>query len=255
MDLELLVKNVYSFSMTSSAWPINQASSKAVITCGQSARFEFRNVSIATVSGLNFVGCYENYVKSVGQFRFENSGFFGGDHLAIVSSRVLVIEKSAANLDRVEFISAVRNYRSTPGELPEFKNCSATIMDINAIHLLSMNRSGIRQRGNHYSATIMDKRIAILVRRSSISITQSWFKGNHVGLGGVIYDEFDSDITIFNSTFVNNTATIFLSCFSIQWGGIIYVNRQQLEENTVMIYHSKFLQNDGVVVAINLRRQ
>ena len=73
LESELVVKHVHSFSMF--LWP--GSSSKAVITCGHNARFEFRNVGTVTVSGLEFVGCFESHVISIGQFQLENSGFFG----------------------------------------------------------------------------------------------------------------------------------------------------------------------------------
>ena len=104
LESELVVENVHTFSM--SAWP--GSSSKAVISCGHNARFEFKNVSTVTVSGLEFVGCFENHMISVSQFQLENSGFFGNSQ-AIVNGTVLIIEESVASLDRVAFISAVEN--------------------------------------------------------------------------------------------------------------------------------------------------
>ena len=53
LESELVVENIHSFSIF--AWP--SSSSRAVITYGHNARFEFRNVSTVTVSGLEFVGC------------------------------------------------------------------------------------------------------------------------------------------------------------------------------------------------------
>ena len=81
LESELIIENVQLFSMY--GWSISL--SKAVITCGDNARFEFRNVGIVTVSGLEFVGCFENYVLSVGQFQLENSAFCGNGQ-AIVNS-------------------------------------------------------------------------------------------------------------------------------------------------------------------------
>ena len=119
LESELIVEGVQSFSIF--AWP--SFSSKAVIACSQNTRFEFRNVSIATVSGLEFVGCFENHVVSVGQFQLINSSFFGNGR-AIVNGTVLTIDESTANLDRVVFISTVEKQQSrTTQELPE--NCTA----------------------------------------------------------------------------------------------------------------------------------
>ena len=218
LESELIVENVHSFSMF--AWP--SFSSTAVIVCGHNARFEFRNVSIVTVSGLEFVGCLENHVVSVGQFQLENSSFFGNGQ-AIVNSAVLTINESAANLDRVAFISVV--------ELQE--NCTAT-------------------------NSPMNRMIGISLKRSIIRITQSWFEGNDVVLGGIIHDEFGSDITIVNTTFINNSANDPFYCYfdyNISrditggiTGGIVYVNSHG---STVKIDDSKFVANIGVVIFLN----
>ena len=225
LESELIIKNVPSFSMF--AWP--SFSSKVVIICSHNARFGFRNVSIVTVSGLEFVGCLENHVVSVGQFQLEDSSFFGNGQ-AIVSGTVLTIEESTANLDRVAFVSNTVDQRLTAfQELLE--NCTAAI-------------------------STTDRVIGISLRRSIIRITQSWFEGNDVVLGGVIYDEFGSDITIVNTTFVNNSASDLLydKCnlcnlyCNITRGitsGVVYANSHG---STVEIYDSKFVENVGEVI-------
>ena len=234
LESELIVENVHSLSMF--AWP--SFSSNTIIACGHSARFEFRNVSIVTVSGLELVGCIENHVVSVGQFQLKDSSFFGNGQ-AIVNGTVLTIEESIANLDRVAFISAVEKQQSsTTPKLPD--NC--TTARINVIFS-------------------MDMAIGILLRGSSIRITQSWFEGNNVGFG-VIYGEFDSDITIFNTTFVNNKAASYRYCNNsycfIYTSSTVYVNTEpQFINNSapfaavytnLVISHSTFINNSGEVL-------
>ena len=209
LESELIVENVHSFSMF--AWP--SFSSTAVIVCGHNARFEFRNVSIVTVSGLEFVGCLENHVVSVGQFQLKDSFFFGNGQ-TIVNSTVLTIVESTANLDRVAFISVV--------QLQE--NCTATNSPMNRMIGISLNRSTTR-------------------------VTQSWFEGNKVVLGGLIYDEFGSDITIVNTTFVNNSASnpFYHGC-NITVGissGIVYAKSHG---SAVKLYDSKFVENMGLII-------
>ena len=209
------------------AWP--SFSSKAVIVCGHNASFEFRNVNTVTVSGLEFVGCSENHVKSVGRFQLEDSSFLGNGQ-AIINGTVLTIKESTANLDRVAFISIVDERLSTLQELSE-NYCTATISTTARV-------------------------IGILLRRSIIRITQSWFEGNKVGLDGVIY-EFGSDITITNTTFVNNSANnLYDACHrccniaNVITGGIVHVYANS-RGSTVEIYHSKFVENVGVVIFAN----
>ena len=221
LESDLIVENVHSFSVF--AWP--WYSSKAVIVCDDNARFEFRNVSIVTVSGLEFIGCFENYVVSVSQFHLESSSFFGNGQAIVNGTTVLTIDDSAANLDRVAFVSVVSS------KVPE--NCTATNSTMGGVIGISLNRSMIK-------------------------ITQSWFEGNNVFLGGVIYDEFGSDITIINTTFVNNSARdlfyyLYFGCHftsSIdivisRLSAIVYANSS---ETAVNLYDSKFVANDGVIV-------
>ena len=219
LESDLIVENVHSFSVFAWLW----YSSKAVIVCDHNARFEFKNVSIVTVSGLEFIGCFENYVVSVSQFHLENSSFFGHG-LAIDNGTALTIDESTANLDRVAFISV------TVVKLPEI-NCTV-----------------------HATNFPMDRVIGISLKTSTIRITNSLFKGNS---GGVIYDGFGSDITIVNTTFVNNSASnLFLNHHYFDcnisrdiairtFGGIVYSNSHG---SAVKIYDSKFVKNVGVII-------
>ena len=224
LESEFVVENIHSFSMF--AWPTS--SSKIVITCGHNARFAFRNISIVTVSGLEFVGCFENHVLSVGQFQVENSGFFGNGQ-PLVNGRVLSIEESTASLNRLAYISVI----DTPLTIQQVLEIPPNCTELDQIF------------------STVDRAIGISLTRSSISITQSWFEGNNVGLiGGVIYDEFGSDITIVNTTFINNSASDLdtaYTCYCLNnfTSGIVYANGHG---NAVKIYASKFVQNAGLLI-------
>ena len=90
MESEFVVENIHSFSLF--VWPAG-SSSKAVITChGCNARLELNNVSSVTMNDLEFVGCFENHVISVGQFQVENSGFFGNVHDHVLVNGVILTE-------------------------------------------------------------------------------------------------------------------------------------------------------------------
>ena len=220
LESELVVENIHSFSMF--VWPAS--SSKIVITCSHNARFAFRNTSIVTVSGLEFVGCFENHVISVGQFQLENSGFFGNGQ-PLVNGRVLSIEESTASLNRVAYVSVIDK--------------PLTIQQVLEIPYHSYKCTELAQ-----IFSTMDRAIGISLTKSSISITQSWFEGNNVGR--VIYDEFGSDITIVNTTFINNSAGDFTCyCCNNFTSGIVYANGHG---NTVKIYASKFVQNVGMLI-------
>ena len=217
LEADLVVQNIQSFSMFVKP---TLKSPRAIIICDNNTRFEFRNASVVTMRGFDFVGCLENYVVSVGQFKVENSRFYDQE---IVHGTIMIIDDSAATLDTVTiaFISTlekVQTFRETS------KGCKIATMDY--------------------------RLIGILIRKSVVNITQSWFEGNNVGLGGVVYMKFSSELTIFNTTFMNNSAAEYCNsntCCST--GGIVRVNR--LQGNTVKLYHSKFVQNTGVLVMIS----
>ena len=219
LELELVAENIHSFSMY--AWP--PSSSKAVIICSANARFAIRNVSIVTLSGLEFVGCFENHVESVVQFQLENSWFLGSSQ-ALVSGTVTVlrIEESVANIDRVTMafisVSVVNAMLSTPPNLPE--NC------------IRLSVSSTR-----------DRVIGLSLNRSTTRITQSQFERNNVGLGAVIHESGCNYVSIIDTTFVNNSATSIPNCNIT--GAIVYANGNK---STVEFYDSKFVQNVGVVI-------
>ena len=217
LESELVVENVHSFSMF--AWP--GSSSKAVITCGQNARFEFRNVSTVTVSGFEFIGCLENHVIFVDQFQLENSEFFGSGQ-PVVNGTALIIEESVASLDRIAFVSAIEILQNSA--MPQVSESC-------------------------YTGTIetTDAVIGISLKRSNIRITQSRFEGNNVGLGAVIYNELGSDVVISNTVFANNSAAEYCNDYCCFAGGIVYISRQH--RSSMKIYHNKFERNVEVAIS------
>jgi hypothetical protein len=50
-------------------------SSRAVIVCDYNGKFEFSNTTSVIMSGVDFIGCFENHVIFVGHFLLENSRF------------------------------------------------------------------------------------------------------------------------------------------------------------------------------------
>ena len=214
LELELVVENIHSFYMF--AWP--PSSSKTVIVCSANARFAIRNISIVTISGLEFVGCFKNHVSSVARFQIENSQFFGRGHSSqpldtgIVA--VLRIEESFASINRVGFISTTLT--SMPQNLPE-----------SCVNVTNSTRARV---------------IGLALNRSNTRITQSWFEGNNVGLGALIHESGHNYVTIIDTTFVNNSATSISNCNIT--GAIVYANNQSMME----FHDSKFVENAGGII-------
>ena len=208
----ILVENVHSFSM----FVESTSSSRAVIICGHNAKFEVKNSSRLTMNGFDFVGCFGNHIASVGHIQLENSKFYGNGQTEVYQSTTLIIDKSTANLNRVDFISIAGNKQQ------------------NDIVFIDSPK--------YYT----DRAICILSTRSIIVIAQSWFEGNYVGPDAVIYSENDSDIIIFSTTFVNNSAATY--CYTesnytrCKVGSILDV-----KDGNLKIHDSKFEHNYGVL--------
>ena len=69
------------------------------------------------------------------------------------------------------------------------------------------------------------------------------FEGNHAEVGGVIFSEFNSNITIINSTFVENNATSIPSYrYCEAGGGVLYADSGS---TVINIINSKFIANSA----------
>ena len=220
LESELLVENVLSFSMY--GW--HGSSSKATITCHHSARFEFRNVSTVTVSGLEFVGCSENRVISVDQFQLENSGFIGN---GIIPGTVLSIEESMARLDRVLFLSQNSGLRA------------AIVYVIN---------SNLTVSHSTFKSNTGPGDVLKVGNTNNMSLSCSEFVSNQNGYYG--------RTSIEHTKFINNTGSIltashtevsiryneFLSNDAYGWYLLAFVGV------LTSIDHSKFINNTGMSV-------
>ena len=222
LESKLLVENVHSFSMY--AW--HGSSSKAMITCRHSARFEFRNISTVTVSGLEFVGCSENRVISVDQFQLENSGFIGN---GIISGTVLSIEESTAKLDRVLFLSqnsricaAIVNsnvtvshstFKSNTGEVLNVLKVgnTNTNMSLSCSEIISSQNGYYGRTSIEHTKFINNAGSILTACHSEVSISYNEFLGNDgfdlLNLDGVLTN-------IDHSKFINNTGYSVLSIAS-----------------------------------------
>ena len=139
----------------------------------------------------------------------------------MVNGTVLTIYDSIATLDRVAFMSAI---------------------EVNFLDDVAFINS------SEYFPTELSNRVIVVLSlaRSDVVVTQSWFEGNNVGLGRVI-DNYDSDITIFNTTFVNNCVKRYCCSYNCCFtGGIVYANNPH--GSTMKLYDNKFVQNVGVVI-------
>ena len=204
LESELIIENVHSFSL----FACSGSASKAVITCGNNARLDFRNVSIISVSGLEFEGCFENHVLSVDHFQLENSVFFGSGQ---ANGTVLTIDESSTKIYGSKFL----------------RNVGDTIVHVNDANIVISDSIFTNNTGSVLVATY-----------TNMSINHSEFVGNK---GYSIAFVRSGTITSIDcSKFINNTGSRVLhvenASLSISNSGFIgneIVNARRLNATSI----------------------
>ena len=205
LESDLIIENIHSFSIST-----EPLSSALRIICNIDTNFEFRNITIVAINGVDFIECYGNLLASVSGFNLTESTFYSHpEH----DSTTLTITESTAYLERVAFLSTVESVQDrTITTLKLQENCTLN------------------------STTIY----RILANNSVIIIKESLFDRTIVGVGAVVSDLDSSKITIFNNTFANNRATC---CSSETCVGAIL----RVSDGTIAVYDSRFEYNHGTV--------
>ena len=177
LDKEISLSNVTIFSMVST----NDSSFISDITCSSHpARFIFSYVSQVYIHGLEFIGCDGNRFKSVGLLTITYSRYLGQ------SSRtsLLTIVDSYVKMEATSFLS------NTMGS-----------------HRSNLTFLSYLQMTFEYSESVV-ARVggALVVTHSTLALDNCLFEGNRAKIGGAIFSEFESNITISNSVFISNHA-------------------------------------------------
>ena len=211
IESDTVIEHINSFSMLYES----TSSPKAIIVCSHQGRFEFRNAHVVIVRNIDFLGCTRNKIVSVSRFMVEDLYFHGHGE---ASDSTLIMSETSAILHRVTFINnhlqlAIRN--SAEDSNKQFKVASEII----------------------------------LCNRSDIIITQAVFQENSVqGGGAIIHGMKDSEITIFNTTFVNNHKINFHDDNNTytqgRSGAILYIDYS----TSMKVYNTNFERNKGSVI-------
>ena len=177
LDSELYVSNINALTMLSSS-----ENSVPVITCTQQSSFILVNISDVRIAGLEF-RCSGNRVQAVNQFILENSSFQGQEN---TFGTVLEISRTtnAHIVNSFFMFGTMGNFREHLSFLEYLQRTFFGTI------LLSANVGG-----------------AVIVNNSNLTIRNSHFEGNGAQVGGAIFSESNSSITINNCTFFNNSAT------------------------------------------------
>ena len=208
LESDLVIEDIYSFSMYTLFPSITQ------INCSLGTKFVFRNANTVTVNRLNFLGCSGNLLEFIDRFHLIDSTFY--DHPE-ADGTTLTIADSTAYLERIAFLSSVES-------VPDL------------IHVLQPQE---KENCNLSSTTDIKK---ILTNNSVVIITQGLFDSSIWGLGAVIYSCGSSEITIFNSTFKNNSALCCSTQPTIYDGAVLMIFQSSLD-----VRDCRFEYNEGYI--------
>ena len=196
---------------------------KVHITCEQSSRFVvYLIINSVYINGLDFIGCGVNTIELVGFLSIDNSSFRGQRN----SSTALVVVNTVATVKRSSFQS---NNVGTPKNIEK--------------NLWTSNVGG-----------------AVTISHSHITISNCIFKGNSAEVGGAMFSEMNSNITINNSTFVDNHATCVqtsIACYGgalyTQRGGTVQIHNSVFRSNTVTMHDTYYVFNcyGGAIALVN----
>ena len=176
----LAISDIESFSITSNTEDGYSKGSKTVsILCSDTGRFEVSRVTFVSIAGIRFIGCGNNEASDVRNFRLKNVTFQG-----VAGSGTALI------LDRI---------------------ANATIF---WSHFLT-NTYG-SHRVDSKDLTMLRTGGAIILSRSTMEMIESTFEGNGVEIGGAIYAENNTMITISRCNATSNRA--------LHSGSVLYLN-------------------------------
>ena len=172
LDTVLFISNISNFSMLTTS--TSEGTRYVFIVCKDHAQLIFDLTDDLWINGLKFIRCGSNRFTSVKNFMIDNCTFQGqngsGTALDIADTNLTIVNSS--------FVS----------------NRVGTCVETFDVAIKS--NVSIRIGG------------AIVVSTSNINITKCNFLENSAEMGGAMYVDDFSDVSIVNSTFLNNQATI-----------------------------------------------
>ena len=175
LDEDFTVTDVNEFLMLS-----NNDSVTVNITCSHNTHMTFTRITQMHIRGLKFIGC-PSRIEFLDQFTLEDSSIHGGN----IDDSALYIAQSNATIVRSHF----RSNRAG--------------MYSHRVRFLEFNRDQFGRTNIHSDAKVGG---AIFINSSNIGISFSHFDGNAAEMGGAIFSQMGTNITISNCAFVNNGA-------------------------------------------------
>ena len=219
LDSKLTVANLSQFSLIGEKIRNN---SIVTIECGK--RFTFENVTNVNVSGLQFVGCTENYIQSVEQFILENCTFNG---MRYNGTALSIIESKNVDIINCSFIDTQGSYRQIQSLLYQVL-AGGAIMSTNSS--ISIQKTIFERNSAEYGGAIFAE------QESEIMLNECLFH-NSTGHGGnAVFAESGSSVVVQQCTFNNsNNSIVKVVESNLLIRGCTYHNN---DVNLILIYGS-----------------
>ena len=195
-------------------------SQPALIFCDSNARFEFLHVQTVQISRLNFTGCTGNIAENVEQFTLVDSSFVGVEGKI---GTALKLNQTSANISSSFFI-----------------NNKGDTYHMHYIECYALN-------GDYTPISVTAAGGAIFISESQVTIEQSIFERNRGEVGGAIVIKLNSNITIISSNFVENHATLESPNIGLCYnagGGALYAENVK----AISLMDSHFTDNSASVI-------
>ena len=194
LNQNLSLSNLVSLNLYS------RTDSSATIACTSSAFLSFEDIKQVYIHNVNFVGCGGNLVKNVDEFILQETTFEGVQNsataLTVVNTTADIIDCTFVRNQFGTLMVGVRSLRIITSDISWF-----LVGDV----------TGIVQVGG-----------AIISSFSNISISGSTFEDNRAGVGGDIFTEDFSQISIFNSSFSGEGIDSDVFTDEAPFGGAIF---------------------------------
>ena len=218
LNVHINISEVSNLSMHSSS----ASSCCPTVICEQNAGINFSTIDNIFIGYMRFVGCHNHQAIAVKMFMLESAAFLfhSGSALQFISTEAKIVRSSFTS-------NSGGSIHNVPFAL-EF-----TAEDLILIALF----------GDSYKYPLTGA--AIAVTQSNIGISDCVFEGNRAQIGGAIFVEQLSNVTITDTSFERNFATCHLSrCTS----GAIYLGNSSMTVFNSTFFGNKLVDNHELVL-------
>ena len=185
--------------------------SNVQIKCESSSHISFESIKRVSISKLNFIGCGNNLVKNITEIFIQETTFKGqantGTSLKLINTTAEIVDCTFVGNQFGTIMESVKFLRTLTSNIRWLR-----VRDV----------TGIVQVGG-----------ALISTHSNVSITNCIFESNSADIGGDIYANKGSNISIYNSTFIEDD--LVCDCEEPAFGGAIFSDL-----NTILIIESQF---------------